>query len=545
MNFIDKTISFFNPQAGLKRFAARKNLEMVNNFFGGSGYSQHGASYGKKSLQGWRALGTDADTDIVDSIKTLRARSRDLYMGSPIATGALKTVRTNVIGSGLALSAKIDAAYLGLTEEQALEIKRTIEREWSLWAETHECDAERRLNFYQLQSLVTLSAIMSGDVFVIMPIIKRKGSVYDLRIGLIEADRVCNPDNLLPQDDANILGGVEVGEYGEPIAYWVCNQNPNSAPRNMKQMQKEWKRVYAFGQKTGRRNILHIMADVERPAQRRGVPMLAPVIESLKQLGRYSDAELMAAVISAMFTVFVKVNSPSTTLGNAMGGGMPFGPGFGQEQEAKKDDDLELGNGMINYLEQGEEIQIADPKRPNVAFDGFVSACCRHIGTALEIPYEVLLKNFQSSYSASRAALLEFWKMIRMHREWVISSFCQPIYEEWLTEAVLKGRVQAPGFFDDPAIKAAWCGAEWFGDCQGQLDPLKEVNAAKIRVEEGFSTRSRETAEFTGMKFEDVHEIRKREEAMRKEAGLVPGAVQPAPVPAENGEDENADDGNE
>ncbi len=48
------------------------------------------------------------------------------------------------------------------------------------------------------------------------------------------------------------------------------------------------------------------MQDWERPGQRRGVPVLAPVIEALKQLGRYTDAELVAAVVSGLFTVFVK-----------------------------------------------------------------------------------------------------------------------------------------------------------------------------------------------------------------------------------------------
>lgn len=51
-------------------------------------------------------------------------------------------------------------------------------------------------------------------------------------------------------------------------------------------------------------------------------------------------------------------------------------------------------------------------------------------------------------------------------------------YEEFITEAVARGRLQAPGFFLDPAIRAAWCGTEWYGTAQGQIDPLKEAKAA-------------------------------------------------------------------
>lgn len=512
MNLLDKAIGLISPEAALKRAVARKKLSAINGFGGsGSGYGRHGASYARKSLIGWMTSGNDADADIVDNIETLRDRSRDLYMGSPLATGAIKTVRTNVVGSGLALNAQIDAAFLGLSEDEASAWEANVEREWRLWSETVDCDAERRQTFFQLQSLVLLSALVSGDVFVTMPIIKRGGSVYDLRIGLIEADRVCNPQNSIPEK-ANVLGGVEVGQYGETKAFWVAKYNPNSYMRfGANNGPQEWKRVEAFGRTTGRRNVLHIMADVERPAQRRGVPLLAPVIEALKQLARYTEAELMAAVVSGMFTVFVKSNTPQA----------PLGQMYDPTQQIDKDPNAyEMGNGAIVGLEDGESIDIANPGRPNTAFDGFVIAVCRQIGSALEIPYELLVKNFTASYSASRASLLEAWKMFRMRREWLVGNFCQPVYEEWLTEAVLKGRVKAPGFFDDPAIKAAWCGADWYGDAQGQLDPLKEANAAKVRVDEGFSTREREAAELTGMKYENIHLVRKREEALRRADGL-------------------------
>lgn len=524
MNLLDKAIRAISPERALKRYEARRKLDILN-----SGYSRHGGSYAKKSLMGWLSGGGDADADIVDQLYTLRNRSRDLYMGSPLATGALKTVRTNVVGSGLALNAQVDAKFLGLTEEQAKEWEENTEREWRLWSESVNCDAERRQTFFQLQSLVLLSALMSGDVFVTMPVIPRKGCAYDLRIGLIEADRVCNPLNA--STTANILGGIEVGTYGETVAYWVAKHHPGAIPRIGQDLQQEWKRVLAFGTTTGRRNVLHIMADVERPAQRRGVPMLAPVIEALKQLSRYSEAELMAAVVSGMFTVFVKSNTPDS----------PLGAGFNPALQVDKDPNAyEMGNGSIVALEEGEEVQIADPSRPNPNFDPFVIAICRQIGSALEIPYELLVKNFTASYSASRASLLEAWKMFRMRREWLVGNFCQPIYEEWLTEAVLKGRVQAPGFFDDPAIRAAWCGAEWFGDAQGQLDPKKEAEAAKIRVDEGFSTREREAAELTGMKYDQIHAVRKREEAMRRADGLsVTSPAQPGQEPDKEEEEKD------
>lgn len=505
MNIIDKIIEPFYPVAALKRQKARVQLNAVKNL----GYSRHGASSTKKSLLGWISKGASPDEDIVENVDKLRERSRDLYMGTPIAAGALKTIRTNVVGSGLTLNANIDYEYLGLTNEQADAWEKQVEREWRLWANTPNCDAARMSTFGQLQSLALLSALMSGDVFALLPIKKRPGSVYDLRVYLVEGDRVCDP--LVRPLDKNIVGGVEVDTYGAPTHVYIANHHPGARVRNTKQLKKEWKRVPVFGANTGRRNVLHVVQDLERPGQRRGAPLLAPVIEALKQLGRYTDAELMAAVVSGMFTVFIKSESPENPLGDVLG-----------ESERVDDGDpnsYELGNGAIVGLGEDESIETANPGRPNTAFDGFVIAICRQIGAALEIPYELLVKHFTASYSASRGALLEAWKMFRMRRHWLVQSFCQPIYEEWLSEAVAKGRITAPGFFEDPAVRAAWCGSEWYGPSQGQLDPLKEANAAKVRVAEEFSTREREAAEMTGMSWDAIHPVRTREERMRREDG--------------------------
>lgn len=142
------------------------------------------------------------------------------------------------------------------------------------------------------------------------------------------------------------------------------------------------------------------------------------------------------------------------------------------------------------------------------------------MGAALEIPYEVLIKSFNNNYSASRAALLELWKYIKMRRSWFVNDFCQPIYELFLSEAIANGRIHAPGFFYDPAIKWAWTRAEWNGPAQGQLDPVKEATAAKIRVEQGFSTRERETVEINGGDFEGNVNQAKMENEKMKESGL-------------------------
>ena len=431
------------------------------------------------------------------------------------------------MGSGLKLNPQIDAELLGMTQEEADAWEQTVEREFQLWADDISCDMQRMNNFYELQQLAFLSQMMSGDVFVLLPLKERVGQVYDLRIQIIEADRVCNPSSA--QEDARIFNGVEVDEWGEVIAYHIAERHPHD-PMVMK---NNWHRVEKFGTQTGRQNVLHLM-ETERPEQRRGVPILAPVIETLKQLARYTDAELMAAVLGAMHTYFITSEAQSTT--GDMFGGIP------EEElvDSDNDESIEVGNGNIVFLDEGEKVQESDPGRPNSGFDNFATAMCRQIGSALEIPYELLLKHFTSSYSASRGALLEAWKMFRMRREWLANDFCQPIYEEWLTEAIAKGRIHAPGFFSDPLIRKAYSQAEWNGPSQGQIDPLKEVNAAEKRVNNGFSTRAQETVALNGGDFVKNVRTRITEERMMREGGIA-NEEQTTSEVLEHGEDDRRD----
>ena len=499
MNVLDRMISAVSPERAVRRAAARQKLKILN-----SGYSNYGASQTKKSLIGWLYGGGSAKEDIQENLSTLRQRCRDLYMGVPLATGALKTCRTNVVGSGLRLKSQIDYEFLGMTEEEARALESKIEREFALWADSPACDLERLDNFYELQQLAFLNWLMSGDVIATLPVTKRVNMPYDLRICLIEADRLSNPDG--DTSDPHIVGGVETNDAGEVVAYHISKHHPLSYDLT----ETGWTRVLAWGEKTGRRNVLHVMSR-ERIGQRRGVPFLAPVIEALKQLGRYTDAELVAAVVSGMFTVFIEKESASSD--------GAFGEIIPEEEQVDAEDDstIELAPGEIVDLNEGEKAHDVNPGRPNTAFDGFVVAICRQIGAALEIPYELLVKNFNASYSASRGALLEAWKMFKMYRTWLANDFCQPIYEEWFAEAVAKGRIPAPGFFSDPIRRKAFTGAEWNGPAQGLLNPVQEVTAAEKRVQNGFSTRGREAMEMNGSDYDrNIAQLKREERALRE-----------------------------
>lgn len=519
MNIFDRVVEAVSPAAALRRETARWKLQSIRAFQN-SGYDESGAARNKNSMRGWRASSKTPQEDIDKNIPVLRQRSRSLYMSAPLAVSAIKTNRTNIVGEGLRLKSTIDADFLRMTPDQAADWQRRAEREFELWAQSKFCDSTRVNNFYEIQQVACMSWLMNGDACVLLEYEKPTRTLpYGLRIHLIESDRVSTPNSTgnnvylyatNPDNGNRIFNGVEVDGNNRVVAYHICSTYPNSNLYS----KKEWKRVKAFGEHTNVPNVLMIY-ETERAEQYRGVPYLAPVIESLKQLTRYSEAEQMAAVINGFFTVFIKSTRGTSEIGFT-------GVTDEDDRIADGDRNYELGPGLVNVLNPDEEIDIADAKRPSSNFDAFVTSLAKYVGAALEIPVEILTKQFSSNYSASRAALLEAWKAFRMKRAWLAADFCQPVYEIFLTEAIANNRLKAPGFFLDPLIRKAYCGAQWNGPAQGQIDPVKEVKAAEKRISIGISTRQREAVEMMGGDFDSNVAQLAREHQMMEAAGLLP-----------------------
>lgn len=493
-----------------------------------SGYSEAGASKVRRALKGFTAVSSSPNEDINWNNYTMRQRARMLYMSSPVAASAIKTNRTKVVGTGLTLKSSIEHKALGLTPEAAKEWQQNTEREFALWAGKKEnIDAIGMNDFAGLQQLVVTSWLMNGDVFGLFKWYKETPlNPYQLRVHLIEADRISTPvgtsaaplrsmtDGKNRKNGNDIYDGVEVDKNGMVVAYYICDSYPNQLVRK----EAEWKRVAAFGKRTGLPMILHIM-DSERCDQYRGVTYLAPVIEALLNISRYTQSEIMAALIQSFFTAWIKTNTSPTDIPiNEVSYGTDSEQ-LPDSNDSRLENEYEMGPGSVLHLKPDEEVVFGNPNIPTQGFDVFFKVICREIGAALEIPYDTLLKEFNASYSASRAALMEAWEAFKMRRALLVNMFCQPVYERWLCEAVAIGRIKAPGFFSDPRIRAAWCKARWIGPVQGQLDPTKEVKADILAVAHGFKTNEQVTREYGGGDWNENVEQLKNENAALKEAG--------------------------
>lgn len=512
MTALERAINVFSPEHARKMAGNRMATTATVQYLSGQ-YT--GASRSKTSLKNFTPAGGSADSDTIGDLPTLRARTRDLARNAGIARGARNTSKVNVVGTGLKLKSEIHRELLGMSEEAADAWEANTEKLFHLWADSKFADSTRAQNFYELQGLAFLSSFDNGETFALRRY-KESASFLALCIQLIEADRVSTPND--KTSDPNIVDGIEVSD-GEEVALHVRNKHPGDDLFVIRPEITAWERIPA---RTDAGALMLHLFDRDRIGLTRGVPLLAPVIDDLKQLDRYSDAELMAAVVSAFFTVFIKHTEGGSDI-------------VGEDAPELSQNQIALGSGTIADLAPGEEPVFANPARPNANFDPFFLAIVRKIGIAIGIPYEVLIMHFSSSYSASKAALEVAWQFFMDRRTWLARNFCQPVYEWFLYEAVARGLIVAPGFLDDPIRRAAWLGSVWIGPAQISIDPVKEVKADIEAINAGLTTLEAVTMKRDGGNWKNNQVQRGRECAVREENKIKPAVPEPPPQPAAPG----------
>jgi lambda family phage portal protein len=256
--------------------------------------------------------------------------------------------------------------------------------------------------------------------------------------------------------------------------------------------------------------------DSERPGQRRGIPIIAPVIELALTLDRYMKAEAIAAQIQAMFTLIITSEEP-----DALAGEMSAMEGAEGQRLTDDDDSLiALGNGIVQYAKPGEKVESVDPSRPTTSFEPFINILLKMMGPAVGVPYELMLQCYQASFSASQAAMNNARSNFKVVRACLVHDFCQPVWEAFMDEAVMRGWIEAPGYFDSPIMRQAYTRAKWNGPGMPQIDLGKSASNYEKLVSLGFATASEATSELTGGNYYENIQERGREIAAATDAGL-------------------------
>jgi lambda family phage portal protein len=518
------------------RFGANGNGSCGSGSYRDSAYA--GASRTRKQLSNWQPIRQPADSELLPSYDLLVARSRDLDRNNGVASGAFQSLQDNTVGIGLRLSASPDYRALGRDIGWAEDWSRQVESLWATWANTTACDVAGKMTFATMTQVVFRLSLQCGEALALPLWLERGDTPFRTCLQLVETDRLSNP-NFVPSS-LNLRGGIEMDDYGRPLAYHVMKQM-NWPGYDMWTYGlgygswlgfgvTEWERIPAETP-SGRKRVIHVFGQ-DRVDQTRGKPILTPIIEQFRMLDSYQRTELQSSIVNSLVAGVIETPMDPAGIAEMMGGDP------NAYLQTKGEYRVQLEGGTFIPLYPGDKMTPFVPARPAPQFSNFCETVLRQIGTALGMPYELVLKDFsKTNYSSARAALLEAWRFFINRRTWLSTYWAGPIYKLWLEEAVNAGMVDAPDFYNNMPF---YLKAKWIGPGRGWIDPVKEAQAAQIRMDSLVSTLEVECAE-QGLDWNDVLEQRALEMERMKQLNLVP-PLTPAPPRGEQAAPDTAEE---
>lgn len=428
----------------------------------------------------WLTLPASADADIIPSLKTLRARSRDLTQNNDYARRFMSMLKSNVVGhKGIILQNKARDPN-GKFDSEA---NNKVETAWSTWGKLGSCTMCGGYSWTGLQQVVLEAVARDGEVLI--QIVKGRGP-FGFKLHVIEADYL-DEDLVSPND--RIKGGVQSDEWGRPVNYYLLASHPGETAGTI--TRRHHRIVPA-------KNILHLFVK-ERPGQTRGVPWLSTGAFRLKQLGAMEEAELVASRLAASKMGFF--TSP--------------GDDYVGDEEDETTIITEAEPGTFEQLPAGMEFSSWDPNHPNTAFEAFEKAMLRGIASGLNVSYVGLANDLEGvSYSSIRQGELSDRDAWRLLQNWLIETFVSRVYAEWLEMALASKALNLPVQKFEKFNQPHWLGRGW-----NWVDPEKEITASIEAVKNGFKTLTDVVSE-QGKDIEDVFETLSREKELAKQYGL-------------------------
>lgn len=453
---------------------------------------------------------------------TLRERSHQLFRENVYARGLLRRLVTNEINTGLTPEVIPNAKILGIADEDELgEWAEGVEDRFSIWADTPKlCDINQQFDFGQIQRIARMEALIAGDILVVLNLDSKTGLP---RVQLIGGENVITPPGYLFKSVPRIESGVELDSAGRQIAFHV-QQADNTIIR-----------IPAFGASSGRRLAWLVYGCDKRANEVRGEPLLAIILQSLKELDRYRDATQRKAAINAVLAMFIKKTQDKigtkpitagavrkTSITGVDSDGLSRTYRIAQQIPGLVIEDLQVGEEPVAFGNAGIDTNFAE----------FEAATINAIAWANEVPPEILTLAFSSNYSASQAAINEFKNYLNKFRAEFGANFCKPIYQEWLLSEVLQQRIAAAGFLEawrNPLkydIFASWLWSEWSGAIKPSTDVRKQAQGYQIMLDLGLITHDRASKELTGTKFSRNIRTIKRENVALAEVRSILSPVQ-------------------
>lgn len=429
---------------------------------------------------------------------SLRARSAQLFNSNLYARGIVRRLVTNIINTGLRLESTPNARILGLKQDDLDEYSELVEDRFRLWGDNAWlCDNEGQKNIGQIQQAIKLEAIVCGDCLVVL---RRDQNTGLPKVQIVSGNLVRTPlGNPKIAKGHRVEEGVELDAQNRQVAYWIVGDDGES------------KRVPAYGPRSGRRISWLIYGSDKRHSEVRGQPLIAIILQSLKEIDRYRDSVQRKAVINSMLAIFIKKTEDKVSSRPLTGGAQRKDSAVvsGPDNKPRRYKMLEQQPGMaIETLQHGEEPVGFNSAGIDLSFGPFEESIVQSMAWSLEIPPEILKLSFSSNYSASQAAINEFKLFLHKERHNFTADFCKPVYIDWKISECLTGRIDNLAFLEAWRSRteydqfAAWVECEFAGQVKLSSDILKQAKGYKELVSNGWITHGRATAELTGMSFQ-------------------------------------------
>lgn len=456
------------------------------------------------------------------------ARGRDMVQNDGYANGAVALHRDNIVGGQYRLNSQPNFRVLGVSEEWAEEFQEIVEARFNIAAESPDCwfDVARKNTFTGLVRLATGGFVMTGEVLSSGEWVRESRRPFCTAVQMIAPSRLCNPDN--GADDERLRRGIVSNFWGAPVSYWIRNGYPTDPYGTA----YTWTQVPAE-KPWGRKQICHIVEQL-LPDQSRGVADMVAALKQMKMTKKLQEITLQQAVVAATYAAAIESELPSQMVFEQMGGGQQDFSNFnnylgnymtqlGSYLEASKN--IQVDGVKMPHLFPGTKLNIQSLAQPGGIGDGFEQSLLRHTAATLGVSYEQLTRDYsKTNYSSARASMTETWKFMQSRKKMVADRFANFIYQLWLEEEINAGNLPLPPgkdktWFYEPMVKDALSACTWIGASRGQIDELKETQAALLRIKGGLSTYEAEAARL-GIDYRDLFNQRAREERLAKKLGL-------------------------
>ena len=448
----------------------------------GNGYSS-GSTGGAKFPGGISSVSAPALT--LDHGQ-LRQSARHSMFDSSVPKSIVDRFADTVVETGLRLKPIPESKMLGITPEAAEEWAEDVAQSFHLWAKSKKSHRSRINNFYQNQHLYEKFQQRDNDIFTRFYYSREKDLLNPLQLDFVDPNQIRGYSYTSSYAQTAFSDGITRDSGGREIGYkiWYLDDKFKYTEKN----------VPAIGAKSKRTLMIHGF-NPEYAGQGRGYSRLSHALQEFQDLTSFKLSTIQKAINQASFIGSIENDQQDASNpleGMVAGPSKEYGsfPTPAATAENVTTESLEPinwqpqpeatirtpGSTLVANLRKGDSLKYLKDTSPSENYNTFVDSFCSYLSASMGMPLEVLLIKFNSNYSASRAALIMFWRQAQIWRDEMAADFLNPVYESWLSEEIAAGKITAPGW-SDFRLRAAWLSCEWAGSPMPNIDPNATADA--------------------------------------------------------------------